>query len=307
MTNDAQYHDGRSALWSEIAPSLIQSALTDFRSASGGGRLAHWKLNEPSLRWFKSYLLMAAQGISTDECAILRNVGPTSVGSPVTVTVDAPDGKHLTVDIDYLLAAEEVSFLKRNIDFSAIRTVCELGGGFGRTAHVLLAQFNLDKYIIIDLPETLELSRTYLSLVLPADLYEVISFVCAGDVVTYPKATDLFIQIDGFQEMSETTISSYFNSLAQNSGHFYTCNPVGKYEAAIAGLLDADLDVVKIAHTLGRSRSFVDPWNETTLISARNEHIENYCPLGYINLLSQPSRLRPYYEHALYTPHSLIV
>jgi putative sugar O-methyltransferase len=304
MTNTPQYHDGRSALWSEIAPSLVQSSLTDFRSVNGGGRLAHWKLNEPSLRWFKSYLLMAAQGISKEECDILRNVGPTSVGSPVTVTVSAPDGKHLTVDIDYLLAAEEVSFLNRNIDFSAITTVCELGGGFGRTAHVLLSLFKLDTYIIIDLPETLELSRAYLSLVLPTDLYKVISFVCAGDVVKYPETTDLFIQIDGFQEMSETTILSYFNSLAQNSGSFYTCNPIGKYEAAIAGLLDSDLDVVKIAHTLGRSRGFVDPWNEADLSSARKQHVENYCPRGYINLISEPSRMRPYYEHALYKPSS---
>jgi hypothetical protein len=56
---------------------------------------------------------MTAQGISKEECDILRNVGPTSVGSPVTVMVSAPDGKHLTVDIDYLLAADEVSFLKK--------------------------------------------------------------------------------------------------------------------------------------------------------------------------------------------------
>jgi putative sugar O-methyltransferase len=302
MTNESQNSDGRSALWSEIAPSLLQSSLENFRSVDGGGRLAHWKINEPSLRWFKSYLLMAAQGISMEECAILRRLDATTFGSPETVNIYAPDGKPLTLDIDYLLAAEEAFYLKRNIEFSAIRTVCELGGGFGRTAHILLSQIDLDKYIIIDLGEALELSRAYLSAVLPENLYNIISFIDASDRGNFPRASDLFIQIDGFQEMDETVISSYYESLARNSGIVYICNPIGKYEPSVAGLVDANMEVVKLAHTLGRSRSIVDPWDESQLSQVRNEHIQNYCPDGYINFGAEPSRMRPYYLHALYKP-----
>lgn len=294
--------DGRSALWSMIAPNLNQTDFKIFRSPDSeeGGRLAHWRLNERSLRWFKSYLQVAAGGMSLEECILLRKLGQTSIGQPTTVTVAAPDGTDLVVDIDYLLSAEEVCFLSNHLHSAEIRSVCEIGGGFGRTAHTLLNQWDLDSYAIVDLAETLALSQAYLKVVLPDKIFNKVQFVDASDSCCYPTSVDLSIQIDGFQEMDATVIASYYDSLVGASQYSYICNPVGKYDPLIAGLTDVDPEIVRIAHGLGRSQSAVDPWDEVSLDEVRRDHLVQYCPLGYQIVSAIPSRLRPFYLHALY-------
>ena len=64
------------------------------------------------------------------------------------------------VSIDYLLAAEEIIFLNKTLLQSS--TVCEIGAGYGRSAHSIISNYNIEKYIVVDLPEMLEISKTYL-------------------------------------------------------------------------------------------------------------------------------------------------
>jgi putative sugar O-methyltransferase len=89
--------------------------------------------------------------------------------------------------------------------------VIELGAGFGRTAHVLLSAFeHIERYRIVDLPETLSLSRRYLENVLSTTQFEKLQFVDAEDVVSVlpslHEMSHLAIQIDGLQEMKRSTI-----------------------------------------------------------------------------------------------------
>ena len=140
MTFTEKSADGRSALWADTAPkiALAAASLQNFRSESGvNSRLAHWAPAEPSLRWFKSFVQLAAATTPGREIEILQTLGDTNLGRPVTATVECPHPKsmpaserpYLEVNLDYLYAAEETAFIETALEIESIRTVVELGGG----------------------------------------------------------------------------------------------------------------------------------------------------------------------------------
>ncbi len=72
----------------------------------------------------------------------------------------------------------------------------------------------------------------------------------------------------------------------------------------LAGPLAADPRGPRNGVLPGRSRSYIDPWDDNSLNSARGKHIEIYTPEGFHVLNSIPSRIRPIYEHTLYEKDS---
>ena len=83
-------------LWDMILPAVETADVNRFRVAGGvNSRFAHWEPSEVSLRWFKSYLLMAAMTQSKQQREILSKIQNTHVGVPVTV--DAGGGPLTTI------------------------------------------------------------------------------------------------------------------------------------------------------------------------------------------------------------------
>jgi hypothetical protein len=115
--------------------------------------------------------------------------------------------------------------------------------------------------------------------------------------------SNLFMQIDGFQEMDERNIETYLRELAAPCKFCFVSNPVGKYAPELAGVEGIDPEGAAVAMQLGKSRSIVDPWNEESLRTKRSEHADAYRPPGHRLLQVEPSRLRPYYLHAMYAAH----
>lgn len=298
--NDRSY----SPLWKAIRSKMTNADLRTFRSPGGpNSRLAHWEPNEKSLRWFKSYLQLAAGAIGGEQLSDLTALGKVDLGEPVTVTVFREDlQKTVSVNLDYMYAVEEVHFLRRNLDaFSQVENIVEVGAGFGRTAHALL-RLNpaIKRYEIVDLPETLSLSSAYLSQVLPRDDFGKLQFVDATRQISGHCEYDLFIQIDGFQEMEGPIISAYYSEIISASTAAYLCNPIGKYAREVAGVEGLDEDGYKAARKLGRSTLEIDPWSEVSLSAARQIHDEAYRPPDFKLVQSTPSFLRPFYSHGLY-------
>lgn len=225
------------------------------------------------------------------------------LGSPVTVTAFRSDlGETVTVNLDYLISVEELHFLRRNHDFSSPSKIVEVGAGFGRTAHVLL-ELNpeIQKYRIVDLPETLKLSKSFLAEVLSVANFRKLEFVDASQQDTAPVSSwDLFIQIDGFQEMTEATIAHYYNTLIEKSDAVYVSNPIGKYPPELAGVQGLDLAGYEATRKLGRSTFEIDPWGDVSLSSARAKHNEAYRPRQMKLVDTLASFLRPHFTHALY-------
>ena len=205
------------------------------------------------------------------------------------------------MNLEYLYAAEETAFIETALEIESIRTVIELGGGLGRTAHtLLLTQPTISQYVIVDLSETLDLSSTYLKQVLPEQDFAKLKFMTPDAVAVAGHTIDLLIQIDGFQEMDSKVIDNYYDNLIPRCTWLYLSNPVGKYLPETAGLSGVGPELIETIMTLGRSQFLVDPWDEETLEPARSKHIDAYHPDGFLLSASRSSRLRPFYQHVIY-------
>ena len=130
---------------------------------------------------------------------------------------------------DYLQCCHEVKVISDNINLDN-KNVLEIGAGYGRTCHSILSFFDCQSYTIIDLEESLSISRQYLKIVLEEQEYQKINFVPIDKIEQIKnKSFDLAIQIDGFNEMKRETVLYYLSLIDSQCENFYVKNPVGKY------------------------------------------------------------------------------
>lgn len=138
----------------------------------------------------------------------------------------------------------EAQFILSNVPrISAVRTVCELGAGYGRTAHALLTLRPDLRYVVVDIPPALHVSQRYLAAVYPQrkvfkfrpfDTYANIkrefesaelAFLLPSQLEFLPDdCFDLFINISSLHEMSIEQIRYYFGRIrrvTRRQGCFY--------------------------------------------------------------------------------------
>jgi len=232
---------------------------------------------------------------------IYSRLGSTSVGNPIEVK----DKDGIAYNIDYLLTCQEIFFLKTNIPTTSreeeIKSVCEIGAGFGRTCHGVLLNFpEVVEYTIIDLPEMLLLQSEYHLNVLPPDLYKKIKFQEFNAYQICPY--NLEIQIDAFQEMEAGVIDTYYRDIIDLSDNVFIKNPIGKYKPEIAGL---DLPTgTYVPFELGRSKSVLNIWNLDEVNSHINAHNANYAPSFHTLARWELDRLFPHFVLQLYVRNS---
>lgn len=290
-----------SELWLSIKNAKLSRPvdLENFREPGAiNSRLASWEPREFSLRWYRSFLNLSFDALNERQRNFLLNLENISVGNPVSVAREI-QGINLKVNLDYILASIELDFLEEALgnNLAEIESVIEIGAGFGRTAHMLLINLpEIDNYTILDFPEMLDLSRSYLELVLTPSLFKKISFL-SPDVIE-KSDFDLAIQIDGLQEMDSETIDHYFNSIFDKSRYVFFRNPVGKYLPIHAGILDSTNSVIPLS--LGRSKDIVDIWNIQEVEKLCELHDLVYGPKSSKMLLARNCRLFPHYRMQVY-------
>ncbi|MFC2049205.1 putative sugar O-methyltransferase, partial [Chlamydiota bacterium] len=128
------------------------------------------------------------------------------------------------------------------LEAGPVKTVMELGAGYGRNASVFLQKHPDIRYIIVDIPPALYVSQTYLSNRFPnkkvfsfrpfrtfeevRDEWEgsSICFLLPHQAKLLPeKSVDLFLNISSLQEMRIDQIAYYFAEIDRLvRGHFYT-------------------------------------------------------------------------------------
>ena len=139
----------------------------------------------------------------------------------------------------YLKAAEQVALLESCLDLSGITEVCEIGAGFGALAETIIFSLRPRRYVIVDLPETLDISFAYLSA--EAGLDEALfrrtfgrgewkdKTIQMGETeITFLDASksdfhslrgiDLFLNSNSFSEMDRETLQKYLTLVSQNRG-----------------------------------------------------------------------------------------
>ena len=293
-----------SNLWKSLCAD--QFAKTDdafletFRRPGGANnRLAAWDPLDQTMRYFKFLLYAAAERQPERFFELYRALGKVDLGQPVAVTLHSCE-----INIDYFLSTEEFLFLESAIDMQSIRSIVEIGAGFGRTCHALLALCaagQVEQYSIVDLPQVLELSRRALEKLVPQH-YLKIRFIDATDETNWRGLTaDLAINIDSFQEMPPATIDGYINGLIAHCGNFYVKNPVGKYDPKSIGVVIEEPVKFSDVFSLGYCRDVIDIFDDAALAKARAAYLSAYCPTPSWRLIAdRPMDMFPYLHHALY-------
>lgn len=203
--------------------------------------------------------------------------------------------------LNYLLG---LAFLKRHCDLSGMRTVLEIGGGFGSLGEILLADpRNSDIfYIDIDIPPTVHCAHHYLASVYGRDV--VLDYArtrhsdtldIAGMAMSHRAATlaswqlpklrgqvDLFVNFISFQEMEPDVVRNYLAEVERLKARFVLLRNLreGKAKAPT-------LDGVGVVEPI-RGEMYDDFLNSYRLIGS------NTVPFGYRTVDGFHSELRLY-------------
>lgn len=292
-----------SDLWNSLSGSLFANVddafIAEFRRPGGANnRLAAWDPFDRTMRYFMFLLFNACKRQPDLFFDHYKALGNTSIGNPVTVRV-----RGLDINIDHLFSIEEFMFVDRAVEMSEIKTVVEIGAGFGRTCHAFMALApSIERYMIVDLPNVLELSRRVLQRVLPNE-FSRITFIDATNVSGWKGLeSDLAMNIDSFQEMPPATIDAYCDGIIRNAGYVYIKNPIGKYSPESIGITADGRTKFHDVFSLGYCRDIVEIFDDACLAAARKKYLDAYRPAPtWRTVASEPLDMFPYLHHVLYS------
>ncbi|WP_326560811.1 putative sugar O-methyltransferase [Micromonospora sp. NBC_01796] len=292
---------GGSTLWDTYHRTRITKEssvdLAGFKSAGVNFKLALWNPRTNGVRYLKSLIYNVADGLDDAGWQRLRRIGGRETGAPIAVRIHGE-----LVCMDYLQAVLELEFMERHVALDG-GTVLEIGAGYGRTCHAVLANHDVAGYYIVDLENSLDLARAYLREVLDADDFAKVRFVPAGDLEETLAGLrfDLCLNIDSFAEMDAEVVRNYLAFVARHCRHLYVKNPVGKY-------LDPSLDdhaegqeLVAMALRTGLLRDVIDIHDSEVVRVQSAKFVDAYRPAaGWTDLADEWAPPWSYYWQALY-------
>lgn len=144
------------------------------------------------------------------------------------------------LNVDDLFHAYATWQINRMCDSHAINTIIEIGGGYGNLAHKIMTTLgDVQRYVILDLPETIEIQYYYLKSLFPdkkiikgcPSPHEPFDFALVPgwemQQLTDWIKPDLIINMRSFGEMPPPVMKSYFDwiqEISHTGTFFYTVN-----------------------------------------------------------------------------------
>jgi putative sugar O-methyltransferase len=248
--------------------------LDSFKSQPINFKIGFWDPSVNGVRYLKALTYSLAAGLSAESRARLRRISNRSVGEPITVKYAGDE-----VCMDYLQAVLELEFITAGFNPDG-RRILEIGAGYGRGCHTMLSNHDVAGYYIIDLPNSLTLSRGYLEKVLDADQFAKVHFLTIDEVDELPESErfDLGLSVNALAEMTVDTVRNYLAFIDKRCDHFYVKDPVGKY-------LDNSLDghwegreVVEWALTTGVLQDVLDVHDSEAVAAHTGNFVSAYQP-----------------------------
>jgi putative sugar O-methyltransferase len=290
-----------SPLWARYLETTVTSDssvdLTDFKSNGINHKISMWNPATNGLRYFRFLIYHIGMNLSEKNLARLRRIPNREVGTPTTIRCH---GEHMCMD--YLLAVHELDFLAEHLPLDGMRLL-EIGAGYGRTCHTLMSNHDLASYHIVDLPNTLALSRAYLTRVLPPEQRAKVHFTPIDRAPDLFATTtfDLGINIDSMAEMSPRTVRNYLADIDQVCHHLYVANPVGKYMDKSLDNHSDGADVVRMAMETGPLHEVFDI-NDMNEVEARvQKYLDAYRPgPAWEAIANAPHLAYPHYWQGLF-------
>lgn len=158
--------------------------------------------------------------------------------------LDTPKGVLHYRHINALYTAWKVSTLVKKAD-----SVCEIGGGLGLIA-LYARRFGISDYVLLDLPIGNVFSANFLIHALGGDSVSLFGEKENGSKIKIRPfwhheffGKDVFhltLNQDGFPEMSEQVVRSYFDSIARNTSTYFLSINQEAQKLKVSQLLDGD-------------------------------------------------------------------
>jgi hypothetical protein len=187
-----------SKFWDNIAKEhkahLAKYGIELFRTRNGLSRY----YSASDLTENEKWMIATYQELKTMGVQFIEECG---VGQPFTVV---HDGKNLTQDI--LHSSYEVHSIGRGVDFSTVTSICEIGGGSGRTAEAFARLHPHISYTICDVEPAMSVAKWYLQQVGITN----VQFVSPKDI---PKGKDLYLAISVLSELNPKEVASYMETI----------------------------------------------------------------------------------------------
>ncbi len=190
-----------------------------------------------------------------EQAPYLSDLTESTVGHPIE-QFEFHGRKYSKSFLNYL---RMLTFLKRNTDTSKIKTVFEIGGGFGTLGEIMLKASKDSFYVNIDIPPLSRISTYYLSQlfgkenVLDYKTSRGYNFIdiekirkkfrcavfCPWQIPKIKGSFDLFVNAISFQEMEPTVVQNYLQYIQRLTKGFILLrnSKYGKKVAHNAGAL----------------------------------------------------------------------
>jgi putative sugar O-methyltransferase len=156
--------------------------------------------------------------MSMSEDALIENIDAfkenDEIGTPDKFSYDKI-GKISPTTIRYIKNVFEMATLLQD---TPVSRVVEVGGGYGGLCKTLSVVCDFDEYILVDLPEAVEVQRKYLSCF--PELFAKCKFISCDDLEEI-KDVDLFISNYALSECDYDTQVNYYDKLVSNSKFAY--------------------------------------------------------------------------------------
>jgi putative sugar O-methyltransferase len=171
-----------------------------------------------------------------DSEGLLERLSEPREGNPPEVM---RNGRLISQDLANSVLEYE-AILHPDLDRREVRTILELGPGYGRTAYVFLTLQPGCRYILVDIPPALYVAQRYLSAVFedrkifpfrPFDSFDQVrdEFAAADLIFLTPnqlellpdKSVDLFINISSLHEMRMDQIRYYFGEIDRLARRYF--------------------------------------------------------------------------------------
>ena len=123
------------------------------------------------------------------------------------------NGRPVTLDLG--CSIREYWLLSQHVDFSKVKEIAEVGGGYGRTAYVISTLHPEIHYTMYDVEPSIGLAKRYLSSVCPKSNLE---FKTPDKL---DGSIDLLLAINCLHEMKVEHVREYFEYADKNAQYFY--------------------------------------------------------------------------------------
>lgn len=270
MSNQNKYVNS-SILWQQILelPEFQRIDLATFKSEGANSRIAQYNSKTHGVLFLKNILLNMASSFDEKALDLLRAIPHRHLGGGLSINFEGIN----SLDLDYLMALEELVFLENTLKSS--RTILEIGAGYGRTCHSILSTLtHIEKYTILDFPAILSLSSAYLSAVSSEENFSKIKFIPIENIAD--QEYDLIINIDSMQEMDEHVALDYLKYVHRNGKFFYSKNTVGKFDPSLCGWSVTDASIAALES--GLLRDVIDIFSPKDLALAQERFLAAFTP-----------------------------